>query len=147
MAVVEPFVDCNEELGRPERLRARGAANGYLFFPGLLPSAEVLALRRAVLGVAEEHHLLRPGSDRDAALRRDGIYVDVEHERDPTPEVRNFYNAVLGLRSFNAFFHHRASQEIQSQRPPLTVWADAGQPSGTPLFCPCCDAAPGPPRR
>ena len=47
MTAVEPFVGCNEDLGRPERLRARAAANGYLFFPGLLLAAEVLALRRA----------------------------------------------------------------------------------------------------
>ena len=90
MATVEPFVDCSEDLGNPERLRARGADNGYLFFPGLLPAAEVLAVRRAVLEVAEEHQLLRPGSDPDLAIRRDGVYVDVEYERNPTPAVRNF---------------------------------------------------------
>ena len=106
MATVEPFVDCSEDLGNPERLRARAADNGYLFFPGLLPAAEVLAVRHAVLEVAEEHQLLRPGSDPDAAIRREGVYVDVEYEKNPTPQVRNFYNAVLGLRSFNAFFHH-----------------------------------------
>ena len=40
MTAVEPFVGCNEDLGKPERLRARAAANGYLFFPGLLPVAQ-----------------------------------------------------------------------------------------------------------
>ena len=106
MAIVERLVDCSDVLGNRDRLRARAADNGYLFFPGLLPAAEVLAVRRAVLQVAEEHDLLRPGSDPDLAIRRDGVYVDVEYERNPTPAVRNFYNAVLGLRSFNAFFHH-----------------------------------------
>ena len=106
MGIVEPFVDCTGVLGDRERLRTRAAENGYLFFPGLLPTHEVLAIRHAVQQVAAEHHLLRPGSDPDAAIRRDGVYVDVEYERNPTPVVRSFYNAVLGMRPFNAFFHH-----------------------------------------
>ena len=72
---VEPFVDCSADLGNSERLRARATANGYLFFPGLLAATEVLALRRAVLEVAEKHQRLLPGSDPDAAIRREGVYA------------------------------------------------------------------------
>ena len=50
MAIVERLVDCSDVLGNRERLRARAADNGYLFFPGLLPAAEVLAARRAAGG-------------------------------------------------------------------------------------------------
>ena len=106
MGIVEPFVDCGDVLEDRQRLRARAAENGYLFFPGLLPAQEVMAIRHDVLQVAQEYHLLKPGTDPNDAIRRDGVYVDVEYERNPTPELRSFYNAVLGLRSFNAFFHH-----------------------------------------
>ena len=53
-----PFVDCSELLGDRARLRAAARERGYLFFRGLLPAAEVLAVRRPVLQVTAGHGAL-----------------------------------------------------------------------------------------
>ena len=53
-----PFLDCTALLGDRERLQAAARERGYLFFRGLLPVAEVLAVRRAVLGVTAAHGAL-----------------------------------------------------------------------------------------
>ncbi len=106
MKIVEPFCDCSDVLEDQCRLRARANSNGYLYFPRLLPADEVLQLRHEVLLIHEKHGLLREGSDPDAALHKEGVYVDVEYVKKPTPAVKVFYNKVLASRNFNAFFHH-----------------------------------------
>ena len=53
MATVEPFIDCSADLGNLEPAARRAAHNGFRFFPGLLPPAEVLAVRRAGVYVVE----------------------------------------------------------------------------------------------
>ena len=84
MRVVEAFVDCNDVLEDQARLRSRAAENGYLYFPCLLPAQEVLQVHHEVLHVAGRHELLREGTSPDDAFSKDGVYVDVEYERDPT---------------------------------------------------------------
>ena len=103
---VEPFNDCSDVLQDQDRLLSRATDNGYLYFPRLLPADEIMRLRHELLLIHKRHDLLKEGTDPDAAIHKEGVYVDVEYVKRPTPEVRTFYNEVLGLRSFNAFFHH-----------------------------------------
>jgi len=112
MQVVKPLVDCSDALGDCERLLSYAGENGYLFFPSLLPAEGVLKVRREVLRIADQHELLREGTDPNDAIRKDGVYLDFEYDRDPTPLARNFFNAVHGSRTFNAFFHHPAVVSI-----------------------------------
>ena len=81
MRVVEAFVDCNDVLEDQARLRSRAAENGYLYFPGLLPVEDVLPVRRGVLHVAARHGLLRAGIDIDEGIRKEGVYIDLEYDK------------------------------------------------------------------
>ena len=138
MATVEPFVDCSEDLGNPERLRARAAYNGYLFFPGLLPAAEVLAVRHACWRWLKSTNCCGRTAIRTRRSAARASTSTSNTRRTPLPQVRNFYNAVLGLRSFNAFFHHP------------TVVGVLDDLFGEPLFVHprviCPRRVPGPPR-
>jgi hypothetical protein len=112
MRIVQPLIDCSDALSDSGRLQWYARKSGYLFFPGLLPEDEVLKVRHEVLDVAESFSLLAEGTDPNDAIRREGVYVDLEYERNPTPEVRGFFNSVHGLRAFNAFFHHPVILEV-----------------------------------
>ena len=112
MRNVEPFVDCRDVLGNPARLQARAAANGYLYFPGLLPAADVLPVRHDVLQVADHHGLLRAGVEPDAGIRKEGVYIDLEYDKPTPPALQRFYNDILSLRSFNAFPHHATVMDL-----------------------------------
>ena len=102
---LEPFVDCRDVRGNPARLQARAAANGYLYFPGMLPAADVLPVRHDVLQVADRHGLLRAGVEPDAGIRKEGVYIDLEYDKPTPPALKRFYNDILSLRSFNALPH------------------------------------------
>lgn len=103
------FVDSSELLDDPERLRARAAEYGYLFFRSLLPAEPILEVRRRVLEVVGRHSWLADGSDPMAGL------ADVEaYERtDPaetafcgvgvTPDA---YADIQRLREFHELAHH-----------------------------------------
>ena len=68
-----PFVDCTELLASPERLRAAARERGYLFFRGLLPAADVIQVRRAVLQGAAAHGTLAAGTAVEAGIAREGV--------------------------------------------------------------------------
>lgn len=106
MQNVEPFVDCSDSLEDQPQLQARAAENGYLYFPNLLPVDDVLSVRHEVLQVADLHGLLRAGIDPDEAIRKEGVYIDLEYDKPTPPELKRFYNDILSLRGFNAFPHH-----------------------------------------
>lgn len=75
MPIESPFTDCTDLIGNRDRLLEQACQNGYLFFPKLLPAEPVLALRRQVLQVAEQHALLAPDIDPNAAIRRSGVFI------------------------------------------------------------------------
>ena len=56
-----PFLDSTPLLGDGEALRARGEAEGYLFFKRLLPAADVLRVRADILQVIDRHGWRQPG--------------------------------------------------------------------------------------
>ena len=98
-----PFVDCTGLVKDRDRLLEHSRQNGYLFFPGLLPVEPVLALRRQVLQVAEQHKLLEQGTHSDAGIRRKGVFIC---EQDGSETFRNFYVDVQKLRLFHELPHH-----------------------------------------
>ena len=84
MRTVEPLIDCSDGLQERERLLSYADENGYRYFPCLLSAQEVLQVRHEVLHVAGRHGLLREATSPDDAFSKDGVYVDVEYERDQT---------------------------------------------------------------
>ena len=106
MRKISHFVDCSGVTQDPEQLRYLAAQNGYLYFPGLLPAEDVLALRRAILHIADRHSLLRADLDVGEGIRKEGGYIDVEYDKPTSPALQRFYNEILSLRLFNAFPHH-----------------------------------------
>ena len=106
MRNVKPFVDCSDILEDPAAQHSRAAEIGYLYFPELLRPDEVLPVRREVLQVANRHGLLRAGIGPNDAIRKEGVYVDLEYERPVPPAHKRFYTDILGLRGFNAFPHN-----------------------------------------
>ena len=79
-----PFVESNDILDDPARLRKRMRHDGYLFLRNLLPKDDVLDLRRAILGCCEAQGWLRPGTDpmdgltdREPIMEGEDEYVDV----------------------------------------------------------------------
>jgi ectoine hydroxylase-related dioxygenase (phytanoyl-CoA dioxygenase family) len=57
------FIDSSELLDDPIELRARAMREGYLFFRGLLPKADVLHVRADELAVIEQHGWRQPKQD------------------------------------------------------------------------------------
>jgi hypothetical protein len=102
------FIDSSSLLGNPAALLERAASEGYLFFKSLLPTADVLEVRRDMLAVVERHGWRQPQMD---AL--DGR-VDLEAiNRTPDLEVRGdigvpskAYEDVQRLESFHRLPHH-----------------------------------------
>ena len=104
MRAESPFIDCTDLIGDRDRLLEHGHHNGYFYFPGLLPAEPVLELRQQVLQVAEQHALLEPDTDPDAAVRRKGVFIC---EQDGSETFRRFYIDVQKLRLFHALPHHK----------------------------------------
>ncbi len=103
MLIESPFTDCTDLIGDRDRLLEHVCQNGYLFFSGLLPAESVFALRRQVLQVAEQHALLAPDTDPNAAIRRSGVFIC---EQDGSETFRRFYIDLQKLRLFHALPHH-----------------------------------------
>lgn len=61
--VAEGFADSTGLLDDPAALRARGAADGFLYFRQFLPKQPLLALRRQMLEIVDRHGWLRKGPD------------------------------------------------------------------------------------
>jgi len=90
MRKISHFVDCNCATHDPEQLRYLAAQNGYLYFPGLLPVEDVLAVRSAVLHIADRHSLLRAGLEVGEGIRKEGVYIDVEYDNPKSPALQRF---------------------------------------------------------
>jgi hypothetical protein len=104
------LVDSTSLLAEPERLRARAATDGVLFFRGFLPPEAVMAVRAEILQILDgEGWLLphwsieAPSVDRDtyeAAMAADGGNV---HELNVTVDV---YRRIQRLESFHSLAIH-----------------------------------------
>ena len=102
------LVESTDLLGDPAALRARGEADGYLFFRGRLPEEPLLALRREILHIIEDHGLLAGGADPEAGPPDDAV-ADLGALAD-TPLVGGctdpIYRDVQRLESFHRLAHH-----------------------------------------
>ncbi len=102
------LIDSLPLLGDAKGLRERAVGDGFLFFRGLLPRTDVMALRKDLLTVVERHGWRQPGQDDlGGALDLEAI------NRVPEGEMRMdigvsalAYDDVQRLEALHAFPHH-----------------------------------------
>ena len=100
---MEPLMDSTDLLGDGPALRARAAAEGYLFLPGLLPRDLIAGIRGDVLEILADAGWIRGDAPRDAAI------ADLANfHAEPEPEFLDVFYRQLSLRSINALAHHPA---------------------------------------
>jgi ectoine hydroxylase-related dioxygenase (phytanoyl-CoA dioxygenase family) len=107
--VVSGFVDSTPLLAAPEQLRARAAADGFLFFKGYLPVEPLLELRRQILAVADRHGWIKQGTDlMEAVADLEAIAAsDLQDESLRYIGVtRAAYRDIQSLELFHALPHH-----------------------------------------
>ena len=128
---MEPLVDSTALLADPATLRDRVAADGYLFLPGLLPRAEVAAVRAEVLpmGVVPYDNMTLP------IVSPSGRFLATQSGVDPTWEtilaepgasvpqatVVEIYELVRGSRSPS-----QVAWRPLASPPPSSMWASPG---------------------
>jgi ectoine hydroxylase-related dioxygenase (phytanoyl-CoA dioxygenase family) len=102
------FLDSSPLLGNPTALLERAASEGYLFFKGLLPVADVLEVRRDILAVVERHGWRQPGSHAlDGQVDLDAINRTPNHElRSDIGVTTKIYEDVQRLESLHRLPHH-----------------------------------------
>ncbi len=108
------FINSTPLLDHPELLRQRGQEDGYLFFKGLLPEADVLEVRKDLLSVVDRYGWRKPGQDPL------GGEIDLEAlNKVPDAEMRDdigvstaAYNDVQRLESFHRLPHHNRMKAL-----------------------------------
>lgn len=113
-----PFKNATPLLDDPPALRERAQQDGFLFFRGLLPRAEVMNLRRQFLEILDRHGWLQKGRDL-----MDGIGDPEAVARIPREEIafcgvgipREAYAEVQKLEDFHALAHHPALMELYTK--------------------------------
>lgn len=105
MEIVE-LRDSNDLLSRPEAMRKRMRDDGYLLFRGLIPRAEVLAVRAAVLGPCEKSGWIKAGTVLDEAVTSHAPVAEGTKEWEPA------YEAIQKLESFHRLPHHPAMESL-----------------------------------
>lgn len=106
------YLDSSDLLHDAQALRARGEAEGYLFFRGRLPAEPLLDLRKQFLGVIERHGLLQPGTGPDEALADIGKIAASEPYAGCTEGV---FKDIQRLEAFHRIAHHSRLTEIYQQ--------------------------------
>jgi hypothetical protein len=107
--VITGFSDSTPLLATPDKLRARGEEDGFLFFKGLLPKDTLLELRDQILQIIEKNGWLKKGTNR-----MDGIgdleTIARDDSRDPKWKYigvsEKAYSDVQRLEFFHALQHH-----------------------------------------
>jgi hypothetical protein len=67
---LQPYVESNDILDRPDALLRRLTDDGYLFFRGLLPREAILNVRRQILDIYQAVGWLRPGTEPMEGIAR-----------------------------------------------------------------------------
>lgn len=108
-AVLTGFADSTDILDDAVALRARAAEDGYLFFRGLLPREEVLALRRQFLEIIQKYGWIKQGTELMDGIG-DPEAIDREKPEDltfcGTGVTPPAYRDVQKLERFHALAHH-----------------------------------------
>jgi hypothetical protein len=97
-----PFQDSRPLLGTSAELRARAKMDGYLFFRGLLPPADVLSVRRALLVEVGRSGWLDDAGSEDARVRS-GVEPVLEGD---DPAWRDFYVRAYRRPELHALNRH-----------------------------------------
>lgn len=105
--VLVPFVESDPNAPRDE-LRATMDEQGYLFFRGLVPAEDVLAVRRAVLEQCAAANWLDAAHDLMDAVVRPGQAPTTEGK----PDYSAVYRKVLRLPIFHDFPTHQSMMRI-----------------------------------
>lgn len=102
------YVDSTPLLNDPPALAARGLADGYLFFRGLLPKEDVLRVRADLLSVVDRYGWRAPGQDAlGGAIDVDSLNrVPNEQMRDDIGVSHAAYDDVQKLESVHRLPHH-----------------------------------------
>ena len=110
---MQPLTDSSADVADGPGLAARAARDGYLFLPGLLPTADIAAARRAVLpGLDALGCLRRAGPDDDRAIADPDRFLD---DADPAigelvcrhstlPEIQRLQHHPILLDLFERLF-------------------------------------------
>ena len=107
------FQEHNALLGDPQALSRQMATDGFLFFRGLVPADETVALRREILQICDNYGWIAPGTEL-----MDGIADPSADGMEPfcgvgvPPEA---YGDVQRLESFHRFAHNPALVNMLSQ--------------------------------
>ncbi|HET7879509.1 MAG TPA: phytanoyl-CoA dioxygenase family protein [Acetobacteraceae bacterium] len=99
--MTEAFTDSSPLVGDGAALAAHMRRDGYLFLPGLLPRADIVALQRQVGAIARDAGWLR--ADRpveDAVAEMSGFCVD------PDPTYLQTLRRINRLEDYHALKHH-----------------------------------------
>jgi hypothetical protein len=102
MKAIEGFRDSKGLLRAPRQLRERAAEDGYLFFQGLLPRADVLRFRSLVLSHCQREGWLDPDQPRIDGITPAGLTPVIEGQEGWRP----FYNLLYTRRELHAFNQH-----------------------------------------
>ena len=103
MTVTRPHQDSTELLLDPPALRARAGEQGYFCFKGLLPAADVLAVRRQILETCQHHGFLDDQAPLENGIARNDFFI---HESDADPVWLAYYKDILKLHDFHALAQH-----------------------------------------
>ena len=99
---MEPFRDSASIVGDGAALAERMAADGYLFLPGLLPAAAILALRRRMIDVVDEAGWIR----RDGAADMAAIAEPTAFQLDTDPAATAAIMRQAALPEVQSLQHH-----------------------------------------
>ena len=103
--IIVGFEDATPLLGSPDRLRAQAERDGYLFFKGLLPRTDVLAVRRELLQVLYDFGWLRKDADLMDGLVDHAAVANLE-DWGGTGVTQAAYLATQKIESFHRLSHH-----------------------------------------
>ncbi|MEM8875926.1 MAG: phytanoyl-CoA dioxygenase family protein [Planctomycetota bacterium] len=101
--VTQGYEDSTYLLGDAGALRARGEADGYLFFAGRIPTEPLVELRRQIISIIDKHGLLHADSTDDEP-RADAEKVSAEPFFAGCTEP--IYTDVQRLELFHRIAHH-----------------------------------------
>ena len=110
MTTAAEFQEHNALLDNPQAMRRQMEMDGFLFFRGLLPADEIVALRRRILQVCDNYGWIAPGTELI-----DGIADPSADGMEPfcgvgvPPEA---YGDVQRLESFHRLAHNPAVVEM-----------------------------------
>ena len=113
MTKATEFQEHNALLDDPQALSRQMATDGFLFFRGLVPADETVALRREILQICDNYGWIAPGTEL-----MDGIADPSADGMEPfcgvgvPPEA---YGDVQRLESFHRFAHNPALVNMLSQ--------------------------------